>query len=119
MPVKGAGYPHPFFCREVQALGRGVQDLLQQLLLVGTPELCSSPGGPRADPNRISQGWNKRGNLFCRGLQQSKSYSTETSSHAPRARTLAENEAEAKPWDTATAIHKARRENQEGGGVKG
>lgn len=54
------------------------------------------------------------GDLFYRGLQQSKSYSTEISSHTPCARTLAENEAEAKPWDTAMAINKAWREKQEG-----
>jgi len=49
------------FCREAQALGRGVQNLLQWLLLVGAHELSSSLGGPRPDPNRISRGWKKWG----------------------------------------------------------
>lgn len=32
----------------------GLQDPLQWLLLAGAHELCSSPVGPRSDPNRIS-----------------------------------------------------------------
>lgn len=37
-----------------EAQGRGIQDLLWWLLLVGAHELCSSLGGPRPDPNRMS-----------------------------------------------------------------
>lgn len=93
---------------------------MAQLLLMGTHELYRL-GKPRPDLSKTTQGWIKCvwGNLFCRGLQHSKSYSTETSSHAPSNCTLAENEAEAKPWDTAMTIHKAQKEKQEGGGVKG